>query len=93
MIHKIDSLKNSFVLEIKMKNGSKDTISFPSNSKDDLKLKIKQFKKNGTLTFSIVGENKEIKTITINPISIKVLKVYEVYINKEEEKNETVSNS
>ena len=87
MIYKIDSLKNSYILEIKMENGLKDYLTFPKDSKNDLKLKIKQFKKDGNITFSIIGENKEIKTITINPISIKILKVIESYINKEEEQN------
>lgn len=89
MIYKIDSQKNSYVLEIKMKNGAKNSIAFPENSKDDLKLKVKQFKKNGTITFSIVDENKEMKTATIEPASIKVMKVVEAYINKEEEQHDT----
>lgn len=93
MIYKLDSQKNSYVLEIKMKNGAKNSISFPENSKDDLKSKVKQFKKNGTVTFSIVDENKEIKTATIEPVSIKIMKVIESYINKEEEQNDTTSNT
>lgn len=82
-ITKVDT-KGIIILEYVLDNGKKDTLYFSEEDKYDLKNKVRQFKKKGTITFSIL-DNSIMKIITINPVNIKIYKMIEMYKKEENE--------
>ena len=85
MIEKVDFSKKIFSLEFVDAKDEYHYVYFKDDNIYDLKNKVKEYRKNGTLTF-ISFEGAAATSQVFYPKYVRVSKVLEMYVRKEEEK-------
>lgn len=80
-VSKLDLDKNLLSFELVDENNKYHSFTFEKSNKFDLKNKIKEYKKLGTVTFSVISDDKIINH-TFHPKYIRISKIVEMYINE-----------
>ena len=66
-------------------NNDFKSLYFTNDNKSEMKSKVKEFNKSGTITFVTIGENNKISNIIYKPKYVKVSKLIDMYVRENEQ--------
>lgn len=89
MIRTVEMDKKIYSLEFVDENNKYHYVYFNDDNRTELKSKVKEYKKNGTLTFISIKGTAAISDVYV-PQYVRVSKVLEMYIREQDDERETL---